>query len=143
MDLPVLAASLVNAKETAKYLHKKGYGNIYLITTGTYQMAGKRYEKPLHSEEDYISALFIGYELSKIANVNEYIFEDYLDILNNPDRLVEYLWDTHYAKYLLALDKRAGNNNNEKDMKICFEINEYPCVPVLQKKKNLLVFKIK
>jgi hypothetical protein len=72
--------------------------------------------------------------------VNNNFFEYYMEILKNRDRLIKYLWDTQYAKYLLALDKKTENTNNEKDMDICFEINKYPCVPILRMKEGLLVF---
>jgi len=42
----------------------------------------------------------------------------------------------------MDLDKQSGKDINEKDMKVCFEINKYPCVPILKKKDNLLIFSV-
>ncbi len=139
--LPVLASSIVNAKETAKFINTMSFSNVYFIATGTYHMYGKKFQRPLHTEEDFISSLFIGYELSKMAKVNESILKKHLNVLSKPDKLEKFLWNAPYAQYLLDLDKEMGHNINEKDMQICFEVNKDPCVPILQKKENLFIFK--
>jgi len=93
-DLPVIAASVVNAKETAKYILDQGYTYVYLIATGTYHMYGKKYEKPLRTKEDSIAALYIAYELSKVAEINKDIFGKFGSIVENKEKLIKFLWNT-------------------------------------------------
>ena len=140
--LPVIAASVVNAKETANYIVKQGYKYVFLIATGTYHAHGVKYEKPLRTEEDSVAALYIAYELSKISKINEGIFDRYTGTLGDKDKLIKFLWNTDYARYLLELDKKSGKDTNKKDMKVCFEINKYPCVPILKKKNSLFIFSL-
>lgn len=139
--LPVLASSVVNAKETAKFISVMGFNNVYFIATGTYHMYGERFQRPRHTMEDYISALYIGYELSKMVKVNENILNEHKGVLTKPDQLIKFLRNTEYAQYLKKLDMEMRNNINEKDMEICFEVNKYPCVPILHKEDDLLIFR--
>jgi len=139
--LPVLASSIVNAKETAKFINKMDYRNVYFIATGTYHMYGKKFQRPRHTMEDYISALYIVYELNEIDKVDESILNKHLDILSKTDQLIKFLWKTEYAQYLIKLDKKMRHNINKKDMQICFEVNNYPCVPILHKEGELLTFR--
>jgi phosphosulfolactate phosphohydrolase-like enzyme len=146
LGLPVLAASLVNAEEIAKYINSLDIQLIEIIATGTYYFNGRKCDKPFHSKEDLIAGLFICYELSKMEKItmekiNENIFIDHLDILNEPDTLINFLWETRYAKYLLDLDNKKGENINREDMEICFGTNNYPCVPFLDRTEDLLMFK--
>lgn len=140
---PLLAASLVNANAVAKYVLKNGYENIYLVATGTYHMKGRRYKRPLRTEEDILAAVYIAYELSKDKRVNKNNeIDKYESLLKDKTKLAKYLKCTQYSNYLIQLDKDNKNKSNEKDIDICFSVDHYPCVPVLFIEESKLFFRV-
>jgi 2-phosphosulfolactate phosphatase len=140
--MPVIAASVVNAKAVAEYIAEKGYDHILFLATGTYRMHGQRYERAIRTEEDSIAALYIAYELSKLKKMNEDIFEHVKDILENEDELVNFLWNAEYSKYLLELNKKTKDGIHKKDMEVCFGVNTHPCVPVMKRENGISTFVI-
>jgi len=137
----VLAASMVNAQATAEYIYKNNFQNIYIIATGTYHMHGQKYDEPIKSMEDLIAGLFVIYELSKMINISDEVFGEHQKILKDEKELINFLWNTEYAQYLLELDKKQKNNRNREDMEFCFSVNKFPCVSLLHIENNFLKFK--
>ena len=137
--IPVIAGSLLNAKEIAMFICKKEYKVVYLIPIGTYHFKGKQYQKPLHTEEDLIGALFIAHEISKKKKIDIEIPEKYLPYFSHEKKFEELFLELKYPKYLFSIDDKQ--QTNKKDIGLCIQLNKYPCVPFLDDEKKPYFFK--
>lgn len=129
-NVPILAGSIVNAREIAQYIFQKKFDEVFLIATGTYHFKGRKYKKALRTEEDMLGAAFIAHELSKLTK-DKMNFRKYGKIFKNNNLILNHIINTPYAKYLLGMDKKE---ENKKDIIICGSANKYPCIPIYNKK---------
>jgi len=146
VECPIITASAINQQAVVDYLTEacKKVESIYFVSTGTFYMEGETYNTPLRTLEDLFGALFVlngliinGVDVRLSERADHYLSE-YSNVVSNAQSLVAALWDTHYAKYLLELDKQMGDNVNKNDLDVCVEVDTSPIVAVVRKTNGLL-----
>jgi phosphosulfolactate phosphohydrolase-like enzyme len=148
VDGSVICGGVVNRKYMVEYIKKKikSFKSIIFIATGTYYMEGETYTTPLRTAEDLLGCLSILDGLIKAGlhlNLNERAqnyLDDHEDALQSDESLVNSLLHTHYAKYLLKIDRETGTTINRDDINVCIELDSCNVVPLAVKMNGFLEF---
>lgn len=126
----VAVASLVNAKALVAYLEKKKFKRVCFVAIGTFFYGGRKLDKPFKTLEDLVACLYLAKRI-KGAQYSEKalkLFGKYAQVFENEKRLMSFMKDSKYARYLVEIDK-----NNAADVNLCFKENAFNVVPILRK----------
>ena len=133
----IFSATLVNATSTANYLVENGFTKIYFIAIGTYHMHGEYFSIPKHTTEDFWGAALIARVLEKRMGIECNEIKDYKSVIDNPARLIQEIQKSDYVKYLQELDIQNHNDKNKMDMVLCWQIDRFPTICILDKNPDL------
>jgi len=133
----VAVASLVNAKALAAYVKKKNFKSVCFVAVGTFFYGGRKLDKPFKTLEDLIACLYLAKRMegAQYSEKALKLFDKYAQVFSDEKRMLSFMKDSKYARYLLEIDKE-----NVSDVEVCFKEDEFPVVPILRKAGNKYYF---
>ena len=133
----VAVASLVNAKALAAFVKKKKFKTLCFVAVGTFFYGGRKLDKPFKTLEDHIACLYLAKRMegAQFSEKALKLFDKYSQVLEDAKRMLSFMKDSKYARYLMEIDK-----TNSSDIQTCFKENTFPVVPILRKAGNKYYF---